>query len=185
MLEIPPFCLEYHRRPPAEREAYVMSELVRLRDSDSMRLSTILACGSDEAATVALRLLRDGAYDTEGRELVEADWAPRLRLIDKAVPPERDPQNRLLPDGKRGRVLVTKVGLRRFEQGGDRFIADRLSRDIYEMVEVGPQAKPYRMAHAVAVLRAWGRGVAPEHDRWIVEEVSRDTPAHSAGKKAA
>lgn len=183
MLEIPPFCLEYHRRPRIEREAYVRSELARLRDADALRLSTILACGSDEAATVALRLLREGGYDAEGRELVAADWAPYLRLVDKATPPERDPQNRLLPEGKRGRVLVTKVGLRRFEDGRERFISDGLGRDLYEMVEVGPTARAYRLAHAVTVLRAWGRGVATERDRWIVEEVDRSTPAH--GKKAA
>ena len=71
---------------------------------------------------------------------------------------------------------MVKLGNRPME-APDRITTERARRDLYDVAEVTHDARAYRTAEAVAILRQWGVNVAPEIDRHLVEEVSRAAPA--------
>lgn len=176
MMEIPVFAPEFAMQPTrAARRAYVAEQLRAMVRGSGLSLSAILAGAVDGAASEAMELLVSGRDDA-GREIVPPGWVPTLRLREGAAPPDRDPQGRKLSDDKRGKVLVVKLGNRPME-APDRITTERARRDLYDVAEVTHDARAYRTAEAVAILRQWGVNVAPEIDRHLVEEVSRAAPA--------
>ena len=176
MLEIPVFAPEFAMQPTrAARRAYVAEQLRAMVRGGGLSLSAILAGAVDGAASEAMELLAAGRDDT-GKEIVPPGWVPTLRLREGAAPPDRDPQGRKLSDDKRGKVLVVKLGNRPME-APDRITTERARRDLYDVAEVTHEARAYRTAEAVTILRQWGVTAAPEIDRHLVEEVSRAAPA--------
>ena len=173
MIEVPPFSLDLRaHRTKEKRRAYVVAELARLRDEGQLSLLAILGCGVDGADSLALEILADGDSDAEGQSLVDGGvYAPVLKLVDKARPPESDPQGRRLPDAKRGKVLVVKVGQKQLPTGTERDLLAKRGRDIYDTVEIGPKPRPYLLRHAAIAMRQLGKGLASELARGIVEEV--------------
>ena len=203
-LEIPSFCERYHTLARNERPAYVAQELRRVDGAGLPVLRTVLSCADDDAQAHAVQLLHAGV-DADGAEILPARlW--RLRLAEGAVPPSTDPQGRLLPADRRGKVLVCKIGNKggriptgdnvdpkqiALVSGPSRTTTVRAGRDIYETTEVTSAPRSYSLRNAVLILKAWGVGCTPERARiepdrdgnprevqvyWLVEEVL-DAPA--------
>lgn len=173
MIEIPSFCLDLRAQGTrAKRVAYVTSELARLRDEGQLSLLAILGCGVDGADSIALEILSQGGTDETGVALVDGGvYTPVLRLVDKARAPESDPQGRRLPEGKRGKVLVVKVGQKPIVDGTTRELLQKRSRDIYDTIEISAKPRPFLLRHAALAMRQWGVGLASDLSRGIVEEV--------------
>lgn len=212
-IELPAFCEDFQTTLKAERTAYVASELRRIDAEGLPVLRTVLSCPDDDAQALATMLLHDNADDAGEEILSPRAW--RLRLVKDAVPPPTDPQGRRLPEGRRGKVLVVKVGNKggRLPEGATatqtdafsgprRGITVRAGRDLYELAEVTHAAKPYSLRNAILILRQWGFAVAPDRARvepdrdnnpvvvqvnWIVEEVldAREPTSDAAPKKKA
>ena len=181
MTEVPVFAPDYAMQPTRhERRAYVAEQLRALARERGISLTAILAGAVDGAASEALDMLSRGVDDA-GREIVPPGWAPVLRLREGAVPPDRDPQGRKVPDAQRGKVLVVKMGNRPLD-GAERVTTERARRDLYDVVEVTHAARPYRTREAVTILRQWGVDVAPEIDRHLVEEVVEAPKAAGKGR---
>lgn len=130
-----PFCDDwtakgFDKREPGEQEAYVISELRRLRAEGKPLIRAMLNCAEPWAQHLANRFLREGV-DTNGDPVFEdgerfdtvylrlvppeaLDWEdPDTGETERAVavPPRRDPQGRpVQPRDKAGKVLIAKVG---------------------------------------------------------------------------
>lgn len=122
------------------------------------------------------------------------DEARRAWLVGKV--PQADPQGRILPPETRGRVLRAKVGnlgaqmaasslqdaSRAAAWSGERRRArDSVGQDLYVLVDVTREPRDLSLAHALAVLRQWGAGIAAQLDHHLVEEVP---PAPLASPRA-
>lgn len=199
-----PFCEEYHSflgRTLMERQAYVAAELRRLDASGAPVLRAVLSHPYDGCRNVSLALLapeNGNAVQGSGDPVLTA---PRhvwwLRLVEGAELPPTDPQGRRLPDEIRGKVLRAKVGLVGWlpgdpsthdpaavaAAGGEaRRKRESTGRDLYLTTDVTRDPRPYPFQQAVIILRAYGRGVAGELNRQLVEEVP--PPDHPAARPA-
>lgn len=163
---------EYESTPKERRNAYVVSELRKILAAGQPLLTTILRCPDDDARSHALHLLKENA-DEEGNPVLDDQvTAVRLRLHPDAKPPERDPQNRGLPEAKRGKVLVAKIGNKGGRLPPDasgkqiaQFSGQRRNTlvnggaDLYETAEITREWKSYGLRNATLILKTWGIGV--------------------------
>lgn len=163
---------EFEETPEEQRDAYVAGELRRIVAEGEPLLLSVLRVPDDEARSAALLLLRDNATELGDRVFEVAPGPYRLRLTADASPPARDPQNRLIPEAKRGRVLVVKLGNkggRLPEKANGKAVAQFSGKrrqilvsggaDLYESAEVGREWKAFSQREATLILRTWGVGV--------------------------
>lgn len=173
MIPIEPFCTDWHRyrnRPETEARLYVADEIRRLDGEGKPLLTVLLQCTEDVCQQIALEILHTNNDGKGKRVFKQRLWT--LRLVKDAVPPHSDPQGRLLPDEKRGKVLVAKTGNlggelppdRTVEQHGEwegqkRDTASRTGREIYRTVEITREGETLTIDEALTVLRQWGVGI--------------------------
>lgn len=169
------FLNRFEETPESERPGYVAAELRRIVTEGEPLLTTVLRCPDDDAKSLALTLLRDGVTETGETVFDEPPAAVRLRLEPDAIPPERDPQNRKLPEKKRGHVLVAKVGNKggRLPEKADAKVVASFSgqrrqvlvsggADLYETAEITREWKSFSLRNATLILKTWGLGVQKE-----------------------
>lgn len=163
---------EYETTPKDKRNAYVTAEIRKIIAAGLPLLTTILRCPDDDARSHALHLLKENT-DEEGNVVLEDQvTAVRLRLHPDAKPPERDPQNRGLPEAKRGKVLVAKLGNKGGRLPPDasgkqiaQFSGQRRNTlvnggaDLYETAEITREWKSFGLRNATLILKTWGIGV--------------------------
>lgn len=155
------------------RVAYVRAELER---AVAAGISPLYA-----AITLPLEAQQTDAFAA----LADMESAFYLRLVEGCSPPHCDPQGRELPEEQRGKVLVAKVGLRSYPNGGQRNQAANRDQDL-DRVRVLTRDKPTvcSLEDAIVIMRRWGYNVrprkntrpgqAPRRDEWLVVHV-RDT----------
>lgn len=165
----------------AKRE-YAREELERLHSRNAPLLFAALSTGLPEQCDVLVSLIHEIGY------------TPMLRLYPKASPPPFDSQGRSLPESKRGKVLVTKVGvvgqmaqseikLRNAETtrytGPARATLAYSSRGLYRTVEISETPRAFSLDDALVILRQWGVGLSSKRfhkkgrlDKWLVIEDS-------------
>jgi hypothetical protein len=172
---------------PLSQRNYVKAELERIIAAGAPVMSMVLTAPLSEQTQLALSILSNG-------EVPCRFW---FRLVPKASPPIQDPQGRVLPEEKQGRVLVAKVGTKggQIQQSHKQpdavtseFSASSLqraaamNRDIYQYVELThdkvtevPFAKASvllnQYGYQIRQPRYHGRGTPRQIDFWLVEEV--------------
>jgi hypothetical protein len=153
--------------PLAQRD-YVKGELLRVASLGAPVLTLALTAALPVQTSLALSILHE-------EPLPGHRWM--LRLLDGAVPPVRDPQGRMLPPDKAGRVLVAKVGT----LGGHLRNTSRLpeavtapysgtavaarsiqGKDIYRYVELTRDPCELTLTDCVTLLRQYGVGIQPQ-----------------------
>jgi hypothetical protein len=187
-----PFCDQwaaenYDAKDAATQETYIADELRRLQAEGAPILRAVLACGEEWVIFVALKLIYAGV-DSQGVPVVDLPMVylrlvapdalvyehPETREVQTGVatPPSRDPQGRLLPRDKIGKVLVAKLG----NLGGNldpkldakaamqfsgprRDAAVRAGKPIYITKEITREPKAFTVREAVVVLKQWGFGI--------------------------
>ncbi len=163
------------------REDYADSEIERMKAAGARLLTEAITAPTGEQQDAALRAMRRAGITSV-----------MLRLVSGAVPPKTDPQGRLLPEDKQGKVLRAKVGTiapdprvdSRERQaafsGPGREARAMRGQSIYTTRDITHEPAPVEIGEAMAILRQWGKGVRTSRwlnsadktgDKWLVEEV--------------
>lgn len=180
---------DFDETPKEKRPAYVASELRRIVRERKPLVSTVLRHPDDDVKLVALTLIRDGVTEA-GDSVFEAGQVAnlRLRLVEGAEPPPKDPQGRAIPPERRGNVLVCKVGNKggRLPEdapgkqvaafsGPRRQVLVSAGASLYELAEVGRTWKAYPLRIATLILRTWGYGCNPQERLSTVDKATGET----------
>lgn len=185
------------------------TEEQRLRRSDHIEreLDRIEAEGVSPVYA-ALTLPLAAQVDEAVAVLVQSNRTVWLRLVEGAVPPERDPQGRVLEAAAQGKVLRVKIGnINRGGMGASvRDTLHKQNRPLFRTADVTAQPRAFSVHDAVLILRQWGYRVRPSptrasvsgpQDAWLVVDVKDgsggiyqldpgaqvDKPAHGKGKR--
>lgn len=174
---------DWRRVEPMAQREYVKSELVRIAAAGARVLTQVLTLPLEIQQIVALKVLH------EDQPLLGHRWY--VRLIDGAVPHDKDPQGRDIRPPKRGHVEVVKVGTKggqlrdtaslpgsvtaQFNSTAQQALAAR-GQDIYVYREIGRDPMELPLHDAVVVLGKYGYGV-PLKRFWGKRPPSKDEPA--------
>lgn len=176
-MKILTLCPDWHRRPMSDEEqlTYAGDELRRLDEAGAPVLTAALAALDGGVQQIALGMISgDILHPGGGQVIAPRVW--RLRLRPGAEPPHTDPQGRLVDEGRRGKVLVAKLGnfgshinLSTMKQvsaagrtewcGEVRTQIAASGGDLYKTIDIGRDWVDVTMQAAVLVLRQWGIGV--------------------------
>ncbi len=172
---LPEFCAEWHLYAHGvhlQKRAYVASELRRLDRAGAALLCPVLALLDGEVQQIAVEML-DNNSDGDGRAICDPPRPWVLRLVEGGKPPKKDPQGRMVPEAKRGKVLVAKTGnlggnlgpsadaaeVAMYSGEARRAMAQQ-GRNLYRTVEITREGTAMTLADAIKVLRQWGVGVS-------------------------
>lgn len=152
------------------RVSYVRSELERAAAAGISPLYAAITLPIESQQTDAFHALAD----------MESSYY--LRLVEGCSPPHCDPQGRELPEEQRGKVLLAKVGLRNFPNGGQRNQAASRDIDLDRVVKITRERPTIvSLEDAITIMRRWGynvrprknvrAGQPPRRDEWLVVHV--------------
>lgn len=156
----------------ALRVQYVRDELARL---EAQGVSPLY---------VAVTLPLVGQQSDAFQALAEDGRLFALRLAEGCVPPNCDAQGRALPDEEHGKVLMAKVGTRKFASSGARASTSNRGGEIFVYKKITSKPTMVTLEDAITIMRQWGYRVRPKRgarpnqpprrDEWLVVHVNDD-----------
>lgn len=171
-----------------QKREFAIQEISRLIDEKRPVLTSVLSSGLEDQVDICLTILNQN----EVPHVFE--W--KVKLVDGCTPLEYDPDGKPLPQEKRGKVMIVKVGTvghfgptadtskmssAETERYGAKGLQHLLNRGYksYKGVEIGFEPKKLQsIDHAISVLRKFGKGVVMprfmkrlNRDMWMVEEL--------------
>lgn len=175
------FMARWGTTPREARADYAELEVLRMAAEGRCVLTEVITAPLEEQQRAGKQAMRRAGIDTVS-----------LRLVPGAQLPKTDPNGRELPDGKRGKVLVAKVGTlaphpkestpeeQDAFKGSSRAARSLRGQPLYRVREIGPDGVTLSIDDAEVILRAYGKGVRSQRwldpanksgDRHLVEEV--------------
>ncbi len=171
----------------ARQLGYIEQELRRIEQKGEPLLMAALNLPFMDQTDAVVKVLRERLQYTQ----------VYLRLHPEAdAPPDTDPDGHALPDSKRGKVLVAKVGVKGQTADGKApdseadtpmtsglgriAMRDRLQQSLYRTREISAKPTQMPIEDAIVILRQWGvgmksqfrkRGARPHISQWLVEEL--------------
>lgn len=189
-------CLDWRNHISPDKQKmidYVRSEMERVMSEGGPVILSVLRMEEIPRAYALKEVLGNPEDDVFGGRR----W--KVALIPGVVPPEKDPHGALLPEGKRGKVLAAKVGLRSREERQDpgqttvnanpKFSAPNTQaafsnarmkygypQSPYIIKEIGSEPVELKTEDAITVIKRYGWGSLKQdntlnEDSWFVTEV--------------
>ncbi|HEY6017592.1 MAG TPA: hypothetical protein VIU16_12465 [Gaiellaceae bacterium] len=181
---------DWRRTEPLAQLDYVKGELARLAAAGEPVLTRVLTLPLPVQVHACMVALVD--HDA----LPGHRWY--VRLVEGAVPHDKDPQGRDLPLAKRGKVEVVKVGTKGGQlrntsklpgavtdafngpatqqaavRGQDIYVCREIGRDPVELSLHDASLVLSRYGYGVPLKRYWNRSpTSPGWDAWIIEELA-------------